>query len=117
MPWCPKCRFEYRPQLTHCPECGSWLVAELPPKPEPEGEEGFEQVLLCSVTGDTHRALIQGALTAAGIRSREQVSNSDLSVFTRGYPAPMVNVYSIYVNRRDLAQAQKVYRAYERRSK
>ena len=59
MPWCPKCRAEYRPHIARCAECDLELVderpgsvKERPPEPEAtafgEGEE-FEQVLLCSV--------------------------------------------------------------------
>ena len=37
MPFCPKCRYEYRPEIKVCPDCGEKLVAELPP--EPVGQE------------------------------------------------------------------------------
>ena len=30
MPWCPKCKTEYRDGVTACPDCGSRLVEELP---------------------------------------------------------------------------------------
>jgi len=33
MPWCPKCRYEYRPEIQCCPNCGTALEAEPPPPP------------------------------------------------------------------------------------
>ena len=28
MPWCPKCKYEYQPQITICPDCGSELTEQ-----------------------------------------------------------------------------------------
>ena len=36
MPYCPKCKYEYQPGVSVCPECGEPLVVELPPEPAPE---------------------------------------------------------------------------------
>jgi hypothetical protein len=30
MPFCPRCRYEYRPEILSCPECGEALVDSLP---------------------------------------------------------------------------------------
>jgi len=35
VPWCPKCGYEYRPEITQCPNCQVALVAEPPPAPPP----------------------------------------------------------------------------------
>jgi hypothetical protein len=32
MPFCPKCRFEYRPEIYICPDCNERLVTILPPE-------------------------------------------------------------------------------------
>lgn len=32
MPYCPKCRYEYKPAIEICPDCGKKLVAKLKPK-------------------------------------------------------------------------------------
>ena len=32
MPYCPKCRYEYKPTIEICPDCGKKLVAELKQK-------------------------------------------------------------------------------------
>ncbi|NIM04331.1 MAG: hypothetical protein GTO55_00700 [Armatimonadetes bacterium] len=35
MGWCPKCGYEYRPEVRQCPKCQVSLVAEKPPIPPP----------------------------------------------------------------------------------
>lgn len=30
MPWCPQCKYEYKPGKKICPDCGSTLVDKLP---------------------------------------------------------------------------------------
>jgi hypothetical protein len=34
MPFCPKCRYEYRPEISECPDCNEKLVATMPPDPD-----------------------------------------------------------------------------------
>lgn len=36
MPYCPKCRYEYRADVTKCPDCDEKLVDELPAEQVPE---------------------------------------------------------------------------------
>jgi len=44
MPFCPKCRYEYLPTVSMCPDCDVKLVADLPLEPEePEEPEDFEE--------------------------------------------------------------------------
>ena len=116
MPWCPKCRFEYVPQILHCPDCGAPLVAALPEEPAPEAEYGegaeFEQVVLCTLTDDTVAVLLRNALQQAGVPTRAEGQDAR-SRYTRGIWHDMPRGIFIYVNRRDLPRAMEVYRAYE----
>ena len=41
MPFCPKCRYEYNPEISVCPDCDESLVASLPEKPK-KNEEHLE---------------------------------------------------------------------------
>ena len=34
MPFCPKCRYEYKPEISICPDCNEYLVSTLPEKNE-----------------------------------------------------------------------------------
>ncbi len=116
MAWCPNCRTEYRPQFTHCADCGAELVESLPPEPElephptPPYEKDFEEVLLCAVRGESHLALIRQALAAEGIPSRESAPDArDL-----GFVGALRQFFTgIYVNRRDEARAREIYETYE----
>lgn len=42
MPWCPKCKNEYVEGMTHCADCGSELVEELPQEQEEVFPESFQ---------------------------------------------------------------------------
>ncbi len=118
MPWCPKCRFEYVPQLHACPECKVKLVAELPEEPAAEepayGEgKGFEPILLCTVLGEIHSELVGNALAEAGIPSRKQERTDPPVGVVYGVAAPMAASYEVWVNQRDLERAREVYQAFE----
>ena len=43
MPFCPKCRYEYLPTVSECPDCEVKLVAQLPLEPE-EPDEPLEAI-------------------------------------------------------------------------
>ena len=49
MPFCLKCRFEYREGFTHCPDCECELVASLPVQVKEEEDSGQEFVWLANV--------------------------------------------------------------------
>ncbi|MBI2931805.1 MAG: DUF2007 domain-containing protein [Planctomycetes bacterium] len=61
MPFCPKCRSEYRPEITRCVDCDVDLVGELPALKN----EGWAEVF----SGEFGRAAtVRAALESAGIR-------------------------------------------------
>jgi len=68
MPYCPKCRFEYRAGMTRCPECGQELVPGSPAASHPQQPPpGTELVLLCPAADPTEAEIIRSALAEAGI--------------------------------------------------
>jgi hypothetical protein len=72
MPFCPRCRAEYRPGFSRCADCEVDLVAERPPPPAPpRWVEVFR--------GEFAQAdVLRGALEAAGIETAapdEMISN------------------------------------------
>lgn len=44
MPFCPECRYEYRPGIAQCPDCRADLVAELPEEAEEKVYENWVQL-------------------------------------------------------------------------
>ena len=116
MPYCPECRFEYRPSVRQCPDCGAGLVDHLPEEPEPKPNEGLRQVVLCTVCGHIPAGLIGDALTSQKIPYRVQAG----SMLDGGEPAAQIigdvqgHPYRVYVNQRDLAQARVIVSDFER---
>ncbi len=69
MSWCPKCKYEYREEFTHCSDCGSELVDVLPAEAAENVIEDGIEAFLTSVTQDFDAKIIESKLTAFGIPS------------------------------------------------
>jgi hypothetical protein len=63
--YCPKCRVEYREGFDRCSDCGTLLVAELPPEPQPEY---VDLVTVLSAPDGNIVAVAKSLLESAGIR-------------------------------------------------
>ena len=83
MPYCPKCKYEYRPEITKCPDCGQLLVERLPDQGVPDN---LVCVATCPFIGQAEIARLQ--LESAGITSylqNEIMSQADtILVFADG---------------------------------
>ena len=72
MPFCPKCRYEYEPLVSICPDCDVRLVSKLA---EPEDEEVFphsqykDWVQLARLTSQQHASQILEVLQSKEIPS------------------------------------------------
>jgi len=117
MPFCPGCRFEYLPGLSHCPECGAELVATLPTALESSTGADFTQVELCTVTGEIHARLIQNILASANIPSRLVMAWPFDGASPLSPPWPFGGGFDtavrILVNQSDLARAKAIYEDFE----
>lgn len=70
MGFCPKCRYEYEPTLSVCPDCEEQLVAELPPLADGEEvlpEEIKDWVHLARLTGREYALMIEERFNDRGI--------------------------------------------------
>lgn len=72
MPYCPKCRYEYRPEILVCPDCDEPLVAVLPPekeKEEVESDDGEAEgwVPVAVLTSMQYADLLEEALRSKDI--------------------------------------------------
>jgi hypothetical protein len=61
MPFCPKCHFEYNPDVAVCPDCNEKLVETLPETDETI-REYEDWVALVRLTSHEYAAMIQDAL-------------------------------------------------------
>ena len=67
MPFCPKCRYEYRPEIKVCPDCGLKLKAKLHAEEEPEPiGEGLVRVASYLLESDAQAAKLN--LERNGVR-------------------------------------------------
>lgn len=102
MPFCPSCRYEYRAEVTKCPDCSVDLVEALAPEQESEWVE-LVRVASYPYDGDAQVALLR--LNSHGIHaviSNEKIAQTDMILaFADG------GVH-ICVGKDDAARARKV---------
>jgi len=108
MPFCPKCKYEYREGITRCPDCDLPLKAHLREEPEPEPMED-EWVDLGSVSDVTEANVVKGVLEASGIPVwlKSDASVSSLPVLQRVGP---ISEVVICVPESRVEEANKVLR-------
>ena len=76
MPFCPKCKYEYRPGFSHCPDCDVDLVDKLPEETEKSraGDEWIDLVCIETYPLDAPALTAQAALRVQGINASLQNS-------------------------------------------
>jgi hypothetical protein len=103
MPFCPKCRYEYKEGIAECPDCKVGLVAELPPMPEETPDDvlpDVEWVALARLTSNSLAEMVVEGLRAKNIKA---IIHSGVGYFgfagTQGLAsfAPVGGGYSILV--------------------
>ncbi len=68
MPFCPHCKYEYKPIVTTCPDCGATLVDRLLEEDSTKSSDrGKEWVALARLTSQHLAEMLKGALEAAQI--------------------------------------------------
>jgi hypothetical protein len=77
MPWCPKCKIEYREEFTNCGECGCELVKDLASADGPVMGENDMAVYFMSVASDSEAKVIESKLTAFGVPSFKESKGID----------------------------------------
>jgi hypothetical protein len=124
MPYCPRCRFEYRAGVRRCPDCGAALVARLPAEPSLPQEPDLEAIalleatrlkLLATVSGESHAWLLQEALREHGVGSRLEAGPAPpliplIPATIRAARHPLVDVY---VRPEDLDLARQIHADFE----
>ena len=72
MPFCPKCRYEYRQGIEYCPDCEERLVDSLPPETNTDSDSLTEEdikswVPLARLTASPYADMVAEALRNKGI--------------------------------------------------
>ncbi|HKB80118.1 MAG TPA: DUF2007 domain-containing protein [Thermoanaerobaculia bacterium] len=104
MPYCPKCREEFRDEITECPEDKVPLVEELPYQAVPA--EGTTWVEIASTGTDDEARLLQGFLQSEGIET--SIENVKFTMEPVNF-GDMSDI-RIYVSAEDEEQALKLLR-------
>jgi hypothetical protein len=109
MPFCPSCRYEYKPGVWECPDCGARLVEKLPEEPEktePEEWPNPDFVPLRNLPSRLYAEMLREALQAVGIISMIK-GDEGLAFRTTTTHIPVSNV-TVWVPRKDVEKAQQV---------
>jgi hypothetical protein len=110
MSFCPKCGYEYKPEINLCPDCKEKLVTSLPP--DPNQVELFETVQLCKVPDEITGMALQSFLIEAGIDTnlRDMRASFYATVLSnmQGYWG------TIIVAKKDEKKAKELYAAFQK---
>jgi uncharacterized Zn finger protein (UPF0148 family) len=114
MPFCPRCRYEYKDGIGECPDCGIRLVEELEEEDSEEesaeGEEGeaiqkTDFVPLRHYNSRSSIEIIQEALEKEGITAIVINRDDIIRVTDTNYP---VSKLIIWVQDKDFEKAQEI---------
>lgn len=114
MPYCPKCKCEYREGFTHCHDCGGVLLpGSMPSDPEPACElpAAMEHPrLLAEISDQTELEMIKAMLTQQKIPflARDVSAGS----YLRAYMGFNVYGQRLYVDESRYEQASGLFEAY-----
>lgn len=111
MPYCPKCKDEYREGFTRCAECDVELVDELPIEKEPEEEKPeivpFEQEVILEVFSDNIEFMyVASMLDEMNIPYRVRTKGGQLLKST--YTHQLNIERTVYVDEKDFDAAMEV---------
>jgi hypothetical protein len=67
MPFCPRCKYEYRSDVSVCPDCDEPLVANLPPDDDDEPVEDYDWVPIARMTSPQYAEMIVEVLRSKNI--------------------------------------------------
>lgn len=103
MPFCPNCRYEYKPEVWKCPECGARLVDKLPVEKPPESPNF---VPLRNLPSRMYAQMLQEALKNEGIASMIK-GDEGIPLRTTTIHIPVSKI-TIWVPEKDLEKAEEI---------
>jgi hypothetical protein len=110
MPFCPDCRYEYRPGISKCPDCGIKLVDKLPEEPvetrSVESGEKINFVPLKDLPSRLYAEMLKEALKKEGIVS--MIKGDEGIAFRTTTSHIPVSKITIWVPKKDLEKAGEI---------
>lgn len=102
MPYCPNCKYEYRPDIEICPDCNAELVAELPEEKEPEWVDLVEVASFpFEIQAQEARMLLESHKIPSVIKNEKMAQTDIILAFADGG-------VKVMVRREDYSEALKV---------
>ncbi len=110
MPFCPKCRYEYNPEIATCPDCNERLVTSLPAEEESAEVIYEDWTQVARLTSPQYAEMLLEALQAkdipiviqSGSGHFGQVGQMGMSAL-----APIGGGYSVMIPRTFVAEADR----------
>lgn len=121
MPWCPKCKVEYREGFSICSDCGTYLVDKLPPEENEinndyiDYDENIKFTFLISVENRIKSSIIQNFLADANILSF--IKDKEAGTYLNVYIGESIYGVDIFVDENNYEKAKELIDAYFFQSK
>ena len=107
MPWCPKCRYEYLPEISNCPECGTELLDQEPVslylarKPLFRIKPNIVYLICFTMVGFNAHALFTGLIAGFHSTMAERMTIAMLAVsligLSMGLMLPFVTTARVFI--------------------
>ena len=107
--FCPNCESEYNPGITHCPDDGAELVAQLTTETAVHDSSDARFVTLHTLSSPAEGEMVSDILRQNGVRAVVQSGAND--AFSPVFSAVSPGV-AVLVDERDLDRAQEVYSSF-----
>ncbi|WP_027340376.1 putative signal transducing protein [Halonatronum saccharophilum] len=104
MPWCPKCKLEYRDGYDQCSDCGESLVDSIDGKGQKENEE--KKFVLLMDINQREGEVIRSLLEAHGIEVRSQFNEA--GAYLDIYMGGSVFGIKLFVKEGQLKEAKEI---------
>lgn len=102
MPFCPKCKYEYKEDIKECPDCGARLVDKLPD----DSPQGIHYVPFRSLPSRLYAEMLQEALKREGIPSI--IKGDDVGIMLGSYSTTSPVTVSIWVREGDMKRCEEI---------
>ncbi len=120
MPWCPKCKAEYRKSFTECTECGEPLVAALSDAPAEadtagavleECESFDDEVFLANLSGPIEISYITSMLEEQGIPYR--LMEGDIGQYLSAVQGVSFFGEDVYIAAKNYERAAEIVKSFK----
>jgi len=113
MPWCPRCKTEYREEFTNCTECGEKLVKNLNSELDESEVTGAveDEVFLANLSGPVEISYITSMLEEQGIPY--MLTEADIGQYLSVIQGVSFFGKDVYVSGKDFDRAAEIVKSFK----